>query len=48
MDHWTENDCEEESNLLAYNRFILDRFKTYAASLFAVFEKFCTFYEFRF
>ena len=25
MDHWTENYCEEENNLLAYNRFMLDR-----------------------
>ena len=28
-----------KKSLLAYNRFILDRFKTYAASLFTVFEK---------
>ena len=25
MDHWTENYGEEENNLLAYNRFTLDR-----------------------
>ena len=25
MDHWTENYREEENNLLAYNRFMLDR-----------------------
>ena len=25
MDNWTENYCEEENNLLAYNRFMLDR-----------------------
>ena len=25
MDNWTENYCEEENNLLAYNRFMVDR-----------------------
>ena len=25
MDHWTENYCEEENNLLVYSRFMLDR-----------------------
>ena len=25
MDNWTENYCEEENNLLAYSRFMLDR-----------------------
>ena len=25
MDNWTENYCEEENNLLAYNRFMLHR-----------------------
>ena len=25
MDHWTENYCEEENNLLAYNKVMLDR-----------------------
>ena len=32
MDHWTENYCEEENNLLGYNRFMLDRFKTDVSS----------------
>ena len=27
MDHWTENYCEEENNLLAYNKVMLDRLK---------------------
>ena len=48
MDHWTENYCEEENNLLAYERFMPDRFKTYIAFLFTVFEKFDAFWEFRF
>ena len=38
MDHWTENYCEEENNLLAYNRFMLDRFWTYVASLFTILQ----------
>ena len=25
MNNWTENYCEEENNLLAYNMFMLDR-----------------------
>ena len=48
MEHWMENSCEEESNMLGYNRFILDRFKTDVASLFIIFEKVSTIYEFRF
>ena len=47
MNHWTESYCEEENNLLGYNRFMLDRFETYVASLFTIFEKVCAFCEFR-
>ena len=43
MNQWTENYCEEENKLLAYNRFMKDRFKAYVASLY--YPRFC---EFRF
>ena len=48
MDHWTENYCEEENNLLGYNRFILDKFKTDVAPLLIIFEEVRTFGEFNF
>ena len=34
MDHWTENYFEEENNMLGYNRLMLHRFKSDAASLY--------------
>ena len=48
IDHWTENYCEEENNLLGYNRFGLNRFKTDVACLVIIFEKVGAFCEFRF
>ena len=48
MDHWAENYCEEEKNLLSYSRFMRDRFKIVVASLFIIFEKVPAFCEFRF
>ena len=34
MNYWTENCFEEENNMLGYNRLMLDRFKSDAASLY--------------
>ena len=48
MDHWTENYGEEENNLLSYNGFIQDRFKTDVAFLFIILEKVRAFCKFRF
>ena len=48
MNYRTENYFEAKNNLPDYNRFMLDRFKTYVASLFTAFENVCAFCEFRF
>ena len=39
MNQWTENYCEKENKMLAYNRFMKGKFKAYVASLFTVSEK---------